>query len=227
MGEYDRERAAASGVTGVILAGGSSSRMKSDKALLPYRGERFIERIFRRMSGIFPEVILVTSRPETYSFLPCRSVPDGYPGLGALAGIQAGLSGSTTSHVFVVACDMPDLNERLIRHLISRAEGADVVIPEGEQGLEPLHAVYGRGCLPAMNLALAAGKGKIIDCFQQLRVEVVPRREIAAIDPSFRSFRNINTPEEYYRIRQEAREAVPVSPDQVQDYRSFLRYWPV
>jgi molybdopterin-guanine dinucleotide biosynthesis protein A len=196
----------ASGMTAVILAGGSSSRMRSNKAFLPFRGERFIERIFRKVSEIFPEVILVTNTPELYRFLPCRIVADRYPGMGSLAGIQAGLAESATEYIFVVACDMPDLNGELIRHLISRAKGSDVVIPESESGLEPLHAIYGKGCLGAMNEALSSGKGKIIACFHRLRVEVVSRREIAGIDPSFRSFRNINTPEEYYRIRQEARD---------------------
>jgi len=191
------------GVTAVILAGGNSTRMKSNKALLPYRGERFIERIYRQLSEIFPEIIVVTNSPELYRFLPCRIVADSYTGMGPLAGIQAGLTHSTTPCVFVVACDMPDLNKRLIRHLVSRAATGDVVIPESEKGLEPLHAVYGKGCLAAMNEDLAAGISKIVACFGRLRVTVVSRREIAAIDPAFLSFRNINTPEEYFRIRQE------------------------
>ena len=187
-------------ITAAILAGGASSRMKCDKALLPYRGERFIERIFRQLSGIFPEVILVTNSPEMYRFLPCRIVADIYPGMGALAGIHSGLTHGASAYVFVVACDMPDLNGRLIQLLVSRAEGVDVVIPESENGLEPLHAIYGKGCLTAMNEALLSGKSKIVACFGQLKVDVVSRREIAAIDPAFSSFRNINTPEEYFRI---------------------------
>lgn len=201
------------GVTAVILAGGNSSRMKSNKALLPYRGERFIERIFQQLSAIFPKVIVVTNSPELYPFLPCRIVSDTYPGMGPLAGIQAGLAQCTTPYVFVVACDMPDLNERLIRHLVSKAAGSDVVLPESGKGLEPLHAVYGKGCLGAMNESLAAGISKIVACFDRLKVTVVSRREIAAIDPAFLSFRNINTPEEYFRIRQEVQETAPDMPN--------------
>ena len=195
-----------SNVTGVILAGGNSTRMKSNKALLPYRGERFIERIYRQMAAIFPEVILVTNTPETYRFLPCRTVSDLYPGMGSLAGVHAGLTHCTTPYIFVVACDMPDLDEALIRHLVSGVGGCDVVIPESEGGLEPLHAVYGKGCLPVIEGNLSMGISKIIDCFNRLGVTVVSREEIAGIDPTFLSFRNINTPEEYFRIRQELRE---------------------
>lgn len=193
----------ADGVTAVILAGGKSTRMKNNKALLPYSGELFIERIHRQLADIFDEVILVTNTPELYRFVPCRIVQDVYPGLGSLAGIHAGLTHSTTPYIFTVACDMPYLNPELIRLILSRKEGFDVVIPESEGGFEPLHAVYGKGCLPAMEKALAEGSGRIVDCFDRDRVAVVSSADVARLDPKFLSFRNINTPEEYFRFRDE------------------------
>ncbi len=191
------------GVTAVILAGGNSSRMKNNKALLPYSGELFIERIHRQLAEIFREVILVTNTPEIYRFLPCRIVQDIYPAKCSLAGIHAGLAHSTTPYIFTVACDMPYLNPALIRLVLSRREGFDVVIPESEGGLEPLHALYGKGCLPAMEKALAGGSGRIVDCFDPARVAVVTRDDVVRLDPAFLSFRNINTPEEYFRFREE------------------------
>jgi FdhD protein len=193
-------------VTAVILAGGNSTRMKSNKALLPYSGELFIERIYRQLSALFSEVILVTNTPEYYRFLPCRMVPDEFPGMGSLAGIHAGLKQSKTEYVFVVACDMPYLNSELIRLMVSRAQGCDVVLPESDSGLEPLHAVYAKSCLPAMEEALKSGTRKIIDCFDWSEVSVLSKEEIAALDPGFQSFRNINTPEEYFRFREEMHE---------------------
>ncbi|MGA7827294.1 MAG: formate dehydrogenase accessory sulfurtransferase FdhD [Geobacteraceae bacterium] len=192
--------------TAVILAGGSSARMKSNKALLPYSGELFIERIYRQLSALFSEVILVTNQPEHYRFLPCRMVPDEFPGMGSLAGIHAGLKQSRTEHVFVVACDMPYLNSDLIRLMVAQAPGHDVVIPESDGGLEPLHAVYAKSCLPEMEEALKSGTRKIVDCFDWSKVSVLSKEEIAALDPEFRSFRNINTPEEYFRFREEMRD---------------------
>jgi FdhD protein len=194
------------GVTAVILAGGGSTRMKSNKALLPFSGELFIERIYRQLSAIFPEVILVTNTPELYRFLPCRAVPDIFPGLGSLAGIHAGLTHCATPYVFTVACDMPNLNESLIRYMTNCISGQDIVIPESDGGVEPLHAIYGKGCLPAMEKALSKGKSRIIECFDWRNVSVVSKEEIEAIDPGFLSFRNINTPEEYFRFRDEMRE---------------------
>jgi molybdopterin-guanine dinucleotide biosynthesis protein A len=189
-------------VTGVILAGGSSSRMGSNKALLPYRGGRFIEAIHRQLQEIFEEVLLVTNTPEQYAFLPCRNVADIFPGMGALAGLQAGLRHSAGSHVFAVACDMPYLNSALIRRIADLRTDADVVIPQGDKGLEPLHALYGKACLAPMEQALRAGKRRIVSFFPGVRVNEMSAHDVAALDPGFRSFCNINTPGEYFELRE-------------------------
>ncbi len=191
------------GVTGVILAGGKSSRMGSNKALLPFQGGRFIEAIYRQFAELFPEVLLVTNNPEQYSFLPCRKVIDLYPGLGALSGLHAGLHHAATPHIFAVACDMPWLNNTLIRWLASLRHNCDVVIPKVENGLEPLHALYGKKCLGPMEEALSTNRRRIISFFPQVRVQQFGPGQIAEIDPAFDSFRNVNTPEDYYQLRAE------------------------
>jgi molybdopterin-guanine dinucleotide biosynthesis protein A len=194
-------------VTAVVLAGGQSSRMGSNKALLPYRGGRFIESIHRQLSALFEDVLLVTGTPEQYAFLDCRTVPDRYPGMGALAGLHAGLYASRTPHIFAVACDMPYLNDSLIRALLARRHQADVVIPESDHGLEPLHAVYGRGCLSAMEQALRCERRRIVSFFPQVRVQVFTSDLVATIDREFTSFSNINTPADYFELRKNENRA--------------------
>jgi FdhD protein len=189
------------GVSGVILAGGKSSRMGSNKALLPYKGGRFIEAIHRQLAEIFDEVLLVTNNPEQYEFLPCRKVADLFPGAGALAGIHSGLYHSANQAIFAVACDMPYLNNDLVRHLAGRADEGSVHIPEGPAGLEPLHAVYGKGCLGAIEETLMAGERRIMSFFDRVSIVRINTEQIAGFDPSFASFCNINTPEEYFRLR--------------------------
>jgi FdhD protein len=195
------------GIACVILAGGNSRRMGSNKALLPYEGGRFIEAIHRQMAALFREVLLVTDTPELFDFLPCRKVPDLIPGMGPLSGIHSGLHHSGVPYIFAVACDMPYLSPALIRHLASLAEGSDVVIPETGKGLEPLHAIYGKNALQPMEEALHAGKGRIVSFFDKVRIRKVDRDEVSRFDPEFQSFRNINTPEEYFRFREGLRHA--------------------
>ena len=189
------------GVTGVILAGGSSSRMGSNKALLLHKGGRIIEGVYRAMSELFEEVIIVTNTPQVYDFLPCRKVADIYPGKGVFAGIHAGLQASSEPAVFVAACDMPHLNGDLIRHLATLRDGADMVLPWSDSGFEPLHALYTKECLPAIEELMAAGDRRVISLVPRVRVREVPAGEVATFDKEFASFVNINTPDDYFRLR--------------------------
>jgi FdhD protein len=195
------------GVAGVILAGGASSRMGCDKALLPWQGGRFIDSIHRKMDRLFDEVLLVTNTPGAYDFVPCRKVPDLFPGAGSLAGIHSGLHHAAAPYAFVVACDMPYLDGNLIRRIAAEKEGHDAVVPEGEKGMEPLHALYAKTALPAIEAALLAGQRRVLSFLDKVRVRTVSRGEVARVDPLFCSFRNINTPEDYYRFRESERAA--------------------
>lgn len=188
-------------VAGVILAGGKSTRMGSDKALLPYRGGRFIEAIQRLLADIFSEVILVTNTPEQYDFLSCRKVEDIHKGMGVLAGIHSGLYHCTAPAVFAVACDMPYLVDGLIRHMAGRADTGGVLIPESPGGVEPLHAVYGKGCLTAIDEMLLNGERRIVSFFDRIPVTRMTLQQVSVFDPAFESFRNINTPVDYYELR--------------------------
>ena len=190
------------GVTGVILAGGASSRMGSNKALLPYRGGRFIEAIYRLLAGLFDEVLVVTNTPDHYAFLPCRKVADIFPGMGALAGIHAGLHFAAHHRIFVVACDMPYLNDDLILYLSSLSGDEDAVIPRSHTGFEPVHAFYGGRSIIEIGNALAAGRRKIMDALAPLQVRIVDVPELVRFDPLDLSFCNINTPEDYFQLRE-------------------------
>lgn len=198
---YSKNECMKTGVTGVILAGGQSSRMGSNKALLPYRGGRFIEAIHHLLSELCDDLLLVTNTPEQYDFLPIRMASDLFPGMGALAGIHAALAHSRTSHILAVACDMPYLNPSLIRYLMARRDMADIIIPESAHGLEPLHAIYSRTCLQHAEASLQTGRRRIVSFFDQVSTHVVPFGQVLMLDPENLSFSNINTPQEYFGLR--------------------------
>ncbi len=185
------------GVTGVILAGGRSTRMGRNKALLDFRGRPLIETVYRTMAELFAEVVVVTNTPGEYAFLPCPKIPDIFTEGGSMAGIHAGLSWSSTPRVFVAACDMPFLDGGVVRALAGLLGDEDVLVPETDGGLEPLHAFYAKGVLPALTEVLAADRNKIIDLLRGMGARVVPAEQVARLSPGFGSFRNINLPEEY------------------------------
>jgi len=189
------------GVTGVILAGGESRRMGSDKSLLPVAGARFIDHVYQRMASLFDDVLIVTNSPELYSEIPCRKVPDIYYAQGSLAGVHSGLAHAKTEQIFVVGCDMPFISSAVVRQICSHAADGDLVIPHSSSGHEPLHALYGKGCLPAMERVLDAGLKRIMLFFDQVKLVELPASEVQRLDPQEQSFQNINTPEDYFRLR--------------------------
>lgn len=197
-------------LTVVIQAGGESQRMGQDKALMPFLGRALIARLVERLSPIADEVIVTTNRPEDYRFLGLPLFADLRPGRGALGGLYTAISSATHPLVAVVACDMPFASAALLEHAsrLIVAEGADVVIPETEAGLEPLHAVYrGAACLPVIAAALDADEWKVSAWFSRVKVRVLKAGEIAAFDPHGLTFTNVNTPEEFAAAERRASES--------------------
>lgn len=190
------------GVTGVILAGGESKRMGSNKAILKVDGKKMIEGIFHRMEALFDAVMLVTNNPEIYDFIPCRKIADIFPGMGPMGGIHAALKACETPRIFVAACDMPTMNPRLVRNLCAEPGLFDAVVPETPDGLEPLHSVYAQSGFDRMQEMLENDERSVLTFLERASTKIIPLNTIARIDQGFSSFRNINTPDEYRLLTQ-------------------------
>ena len=194
-------------VTGVIQAGGKSTRMGGrPKALLELGGWRIIERVLDAVRPVVDDVLIVTNTPDLYGFLGVPMVPDAYPEHGSLGGIFTGLAAASGDAVFTVACDMPFLHRDVARLVVDRAGQGDVVIPRVGEQLETLHAVYGKACLPAIEARLRAGRLKIVGFFPDVRVVEIPEAEIARHRAPDVVFMNVNTPEELARAHTLAAE---------------------
>jgi molybdopterin-guanine dinucleotide biosynthesis protein A len=195
----------------LMLAGGKSTRMGQDKAWLMLDGRPLVMRVIDRVLPLVSEVIVSTNQPDAFdAWLPGLPVPactvaDRYRGAGPLAGLHAGLLAAHHDLVLALATDMPFVNSALIRYLAELATGADLdaVVPRipspetGQIGLEPLHAIYRRSCLPAIEGCLEADQRRVVSFLDQVRLRVVSPDEIRPHDPLFRSFANINTPQDW------------------------------
>ncbi len=189
-------------VTGVIQAGGKSTRMGGQpKALIELGGKRIIERIVELLSSVLPDLLIVTNTPELYAFLGLPMVPDVFPDHGSLGGIYSGLR-AARGHAFTVACDMPFLHPDVIRLVVSHAGTADVVIPKVGGQHETLHALYAKACLPHMEALLAAKRFKIVGFFEKVRVYEISEAEVARYRDPGVCFMNVNSPEELARARE-------------------------
>ncbi len=192
----------------VFQAGGASRRMGRNKALMPFLGQPLIARVVGRLIHLADEALVTTNQPEELDFLGLPLVPDVLPGMGALGGLYTALSAAHLPVMALVACDMPFASPALLaaeRDLLVQS-GADAVIPRGEFGYEPLHAVYRREtCLGPVRDSLDAGKLRMDSWFEQVRLRVMEPEEVRHYDPDLRAFLNVNTPEEFARSEALAR----------------------
>jgi len=162
--------------SGIVLAGGESRRMGRPKALLPFAGEILIVRVLKRLSVVTDEQVVVAA--------PGQDLPD--------------------LPAFVTSCDSPFLSLDLVRWMLAESAGWDVVVPEWEGRLNPLHAVYATALAGTYRRLLDAGRSRPVDAYPEARVRVVREEEIRRLDPLGRSLTNMNSPEEYERALAEA-----------------------
>jgi molybdopterin-guanine dinucleotide biosynthesis protein A len=189
-------------VTGVVQAGGKSTRMGGEpKALLEVGGRRIIERVVEVLAAVTDDVLIVTNTPELYGYLRLPMVADVYPEHGSLGGIYSGLEAAAGAVAFTVACDMPFLMPEVARLVVGRAHEADVVIPEVGPQLETMHACYGPACLEPIQARLRAGQLKIVGFFDDVRVLRIPESAVNRFRSPAVVFMNVNTPAELEEAR--------------------------
>ncbi|MCI0411500.1 molybdenum cofactor guanylyltransferase [bacterium] len=185
-------------VAGVILAGGKSTRMGKNKALLPYRDRYLIDAPIEILNGIFSRVFLSVRNQDDFAEYGLPKIPDLHPDIGPIGGITSILKAGI-SRAFCVACDMPYLNEAFIQYLCSLSD-FDVVIPVWKGREEMLHAVYSESLLAGFEASIAAKKYKLRDALGAARVHFVTEEAIGQFDPSGKMFQNVNTPSDYEKL---------------------------
>jgi len=183
-------------MTGVILAGGESTRMGKNKAFIAINGQRIIDRTVSLFREIFDDVLLVTNTPLDYLELNVKIVTDLVPGKGSLGGVYTGLFFSSSPKAFFVGCDMPFLDRRVIHYFLSLAPTADIVVQRTKDYWEPLHAIYPRTLLKPIERLFQQGELTIFKAYQGMKVREVSEEELKPYDPDLHTLSNFNTPEE-------------------------------
>jgi len=181
----------------IVLAGGRSRRMGSDKALVEFCGQRMIDRVTVTLGTLADPVVVVARRSSDVGGINGRVVEDARPYEGPLPALVAGLRATGEERNVVVACDMPFLKPPLLRGLGDLLDGTiDAVVPITGDGAQPLHAAYGDCAIEPLLSAIASGERSLKGALERLRVRWVPEVEWKPLDPDGRSFLNVNTPEE-------------------------------
>lgn len=159
-------------ITAVILAGGNSSRMGTDKGLVNFNGKMLVEHVIDAAKKITNNIIIITQTPAYQKFgFPCHA--DIFKEKGALGGIYTGLVNSTTQKNLVLGCDMPFLSQNIFTGLINNCNGVDALITLHQDKEEPLCSIYNKSCVQHFKALLQRGRLKITDALMGLKTRMI------------------------------------------------------
>lgn len=185
----------------LVLAGGRSSRMGRDKALLPIGHATLIERLLAALSPRFADIVVIASPAQELPPIDARIVRDDIAYDGPAAGLAAGLRTMRNEVAFVTSCDGLGVHLPLVEFLLEEAADHDAVLPVWDGRPQPLRAVYRRTALGPLEQQLALGSRRLLDLFDAIRVRHVGEDEIRRFDAYGDSFVNLNTPADYAEAR--------------------------
>ena len=193
----------------IVLAGGKSLRLGSDKVLETIGKRSLLQLVVSRVTSLSQEVIIVTAGEQNISkSVDCsklKVVTDIYPDKGPLGGIYTGLAASASFYNLVIASDMPFLNQDLLRYMIQLSVDFDLVVPRVGNLVEPLHAVYTKKCSAPIEQMVKQNRLMINQLFPLVKTRYVKASEIEKFDPRHLSFFNINTKADLKKARELAR----------------------
>ncbi len=186
--------------TGIVLAGGMSSRFGVNKALIPWRGRRLIESILDRLTALFPTTLVLVKNLEEFRFLDRPGVRvrkdlirENHP----LGGILSGLTYAETDYVFVCACDMPYIQSELIKALCRERDGFDVAVPLWDGRPQPLFGIYSKRCMEPIESMIDRENYKVFELYDDVRTRYIDEDEVKMIDPRGLSFVDVDTVDDY------------------------------
>ena len=196
-------------VTGIILAGGKSSRLGRDKAWEDVGGQRIIDRVIGALQSSCDEVFIIGDRPERQNEL---SLPkciqyrsDDQKGKGSIGGLYTGLKASDTLWSLVVACDMPFISRELIRFMLSiiSKNRCDAIVPVINGRYQPTHALYNSTCIPFIEKNISSGNFRMDSYFDEIYLEEISEDVINSIKGAELSFFNVNTEDDLFTAREQ------------------------
>jgi molybdopterin-guanine dinucleotide biosynthesis protein A len=185
--------------------------MGRDKALLRIGSRALLEIVADRLTPLGGELFVIASQRPEYRELGFHVVPDLSPGSGSLGGIYTALSAARTERCLIVGCDMPFLNQALLRYMCRLPFDYDVLVPVlgsersaqgGGRTYETLHAIYARSALPAIERRIQRGEFKIADLLGDVHTQEIDEATVRCFDPELRSFFNANTPDDFAMVGQ-------------------------
>ncbi|MGH1386931.1 molybdenum cofactor guanylyltransferase [Kordia sp.] len=175
-------------ITGIILAGGKSKRMGSDKGFILYNGKPFIQHSIDALEPLVTEIIIVSNNKE-YDVFKKKRVVDIIPDAGPLAGLYTGLQHATTEDNLVLSCDIPLINTTILKELINHSTEADIVQVQSQDRKMPLIALYKKKCKDQCLSLLEQGERRLRVLIEKSNTKTIRLNKTMEIYT-----KNVNTP---------------------------------
>jgi molybdopterin-guanine dinucleotide biosynthesis protein A len=190
-----------SDITGIILAGGKSTRMGENKSLLNLNGKTVIERVVSLMKTIFQEVIIITNTPNEYDFINTPMYKDIFENKGPLAGIHSGLAHSNNDKNFVISCDIPLMEQEMIEFIINYKTDKPITVCRADGFIQQLVGLYSKSVLPIISNLLNTKdqSSSVLSLLDRVDPDIINVDKLDIYNKDM--FFNMNRPEDYNRIK--------------------------
>jgi molybdopterin-guanine dinucleotide biosynthesis protein A len=185
-------------LTGYVVAGGRSTRMGRDKALLPWGDATLLDHAIARLARVCGDVRVLCGPSERYADRGRPVVLDAAGG-GPLAGLAAALDDAAGADALCLGVDLPNVTVELLAAIAGLDPGADAVVPATARGPEPLCALYRAACREPVAARVARGEFRMTSFWPDVRVRSMGGAALLAFGDPERLFANVNAPEDYRR----------------------------
>jgi molybdenum cofactor guanylyltransferase len=188
--------------TAIVLAGGKSSRMGFDKQMIEIDGERLVMKTIENLRGVFSEIVVVTNRFELYDGENVTLIMDEIPDKGPLGGLYSGLKNSSSEYAYLIACDMPFINESYIRYMMDVIgdKSIDACITMRGEWIEPFNAFYSKSMIDHLEERLHGGNLSVNGLLKSLECVYIEEVEALKFSSDWSMFSNINTRDDFENI---------------------------
>ena len=177
-------------ITGVVLAGGQSSRMGKEKSVLLFKEQELIQYSLNALKP-YCSTILISSNKEIHNSFSYTTISDFHHQIGPIAGIYSALKNSETDFVMVLPCDSPMVKPEFVKYLISQIKNdTKAIVPQYASHLEPLFAIYHKSVLGTIEEQINKEDYKLVNLLKKINAQLVEVQDCSC-------FVNINTPEDY------------------------------
>jgi len=180
-------------ITGIVLAGGASSRMGKDKGLCLFKGKSLVTYAIEALIPLCNTILISSNNIEDYQKFGYDVVVDKYKNIGPIGGIFSSLSSSVTQHNIIISCDTPFISTHLLDYVLANVDGYDIVAPKhGDSYLEPLSAYYSSSIISILQGSINQKDYKLMNLFNKVKFKSVKVDSISGY--STKLFKNLNNP---------------------------------